>query len=52
MVEKLLKNTTAVCINMETEDVDFLKSKGINRSKLMRQVTDAVKAGTFVYKYI
>ena len=45
-------NMAIITLNMEQENIDFLKSKGINRSELLRQTIAAIKTGDFEYRYL
>ena len=38
-------------IMMETQDFEYLKSKGINMSKFFRQCVDNLRNGKIEYKY-
>jgi len=51
MAIKVLDETKVTTLNMQLSDMNYLAEKGINRSKLMRQVVQSMKEGTFVYQY-
>ena len=48
---KTLKDGKIKPVNLEQRQIDFIKRKGINASKLMRQAVEAVRDGTLVYDY-
>jgi len=41
-----------VAITMEKDQVRYLKKKGINRSKFVRQAVEAHKEGKFDYQFL
>jgi post-segregation antitoxin (ccd killing protein) len=48
---KAYNNLVARIVYIEKDDIDFIKSKGVNTSKLVRQAINDYKEGNFIYKY-